>query len=152
MATGSRATPPRPGAGVRAATAAQRQAQKEAERKAAEDEAKRLADQEAARAQRASADNLPAADDGTDSEDPNAAPAREPFAELTDAGTGSPLLIDPTAVAHIGPGVGSMVHSDPEKAAKGEHEMGFLTEISTIGGVLLKVLEDVETVASILRV
>lgn len=147
MATARRKTAPRR-AVPRTQTTAARAAAAEAARIAAEEEKQReqeLADRSAARQ---SADNLPPAADDPDAEHNGDAP--EPFVELTDASTGLPLLLDAMSVAHIGPGIGSVIHSDPSLAAKGEHEMGPVTEVSTLGGVLLKVLEDVETVAAVI--
>ena len=141
---------PRPGAVQRAASAGARQAEKEAARKAAEEEAARLAEQDSLRADRASADNVPE-QLPADPNNPNAADD-DLFAVLTDAGTMLEALIDPRAVTSIFPGVGSVLSSDPVKAARGEHEMGPITEVHTIGGSMHKVLEDVATVASILGV
>ena len=143
-ARGRSTSTPRPGT-------AQRAAAQEAARKAAEEEAARAAAQEANSSNRASAENLPAADPANP-DDPDADDRRPLFAELTDAITGLPMLVDPSAITHISPGVGSLPHSDPAKAAKGEHEMGPVTDIGTIGGVVLRVLEDVEMVAQVLGV
>lgn len=127
---------PRKKATVKAGpTPAQIAAQKAAALAAERAEAKRQAEEEMAA--RAAAGDV----------DPNAPPNEGAGVEFTHAETGGLCIVQPLAVTHVQPSRGSTIHSDPKKAALGEKEVTDVTEIGTVGGLVIKVLEDVETVA-----
>jgi hypothetical protein len=93
-------------------------------------------------------DELAARNAGNDAGDGQGAPQREiAGVELTHPGGGI-IIVDPTAVTHVQPALSQVLHSDPKKAAMGEMENGLVTEIGTIGGLVIRVMEDVEAVAT----
>lgn len=102
---------------------------------------------ERAEAKRQAEEDMAARAGGAGNDDPNAPPNEGAGVEFTHAETGGVCIVQPLAVTHVQPSRGSVLHSDPKRAANNEKELAEVTEIGTVGGLVIKVLEDVETVA-----
>jgi hypothetical protein len=69
---------------------------------------------------------------------------------LTDAASGQMTLLDATAITHIAPGQGSRPNPNPKLQANHGNVIGPVTEIGTIGGTIIRVLEEVGALAQMM--
>ncbi len=81
-----------------------------------------------------------------------APPHQGSWAALTDASTGDMTLVDASAITHINPGHGSRPNPNPKLQTTHGNVMGPITEIGTIGGLVIRVLEDVRQVAGLIGI